>query len=135
MNKVRDDDVGYTRHVQQRLKSNPGSEDARLPPNEGSDGLVTKLYGACLESFQSILQATRSEVAVQLHSDVLQEEVGKLFLWGESFKSGELDKALAFASGLHEIVLTKFVNITRLLLGKKCRCNGEKALSQSKVDS
>lgn len=115
--------IGHMRHVHQWLESNPNAWDCSdLPPGHDDGGLATKLYGACLEMLQSLCQSSQAQKTLQGHTHVLREELGKLFLWGESLRSGELDKALAFAEGLQEIVLKKFTEIGRLLLGENAEC-------------
>ena len=123
MNKEQAGNVGHMRYVQQWLKSNPPAwDESHLPPDQENGGLATKLYGTCLEMLQSLCQPSPAQNPSQAHTHVLREELGKLFLWGESLRSGDLDKALAFADGLQEIVLKKFTEIGRLLLGKNPKC-------------
>ena len=115
--------AGHMHYVHQWLKSNPDAwDDSDLPRDQEDGGLATKLYSACLEMLQSLCHPSPAQESLQAHTHVLREELGKLFLWGESLRSGELDKALAFAEGLQEIVLRKFIEIGRLLLGKNSEC-------------
>lgn len=113
---------GHMHHVHQWLESNPNAWDnSGLPPDHEHGGLAAKLYGACLKMLQSLCQSSAAHL-LHGHTHVLREELGKLFLWGESLRSGELDKALAFSEGLQEIVLKKFMEIGRLLLSEATEC-------------
>ena len=111
--------VGHMHYVHQWLRSNPTAwDDSDLPPDQADGSLVTKLYRASLEMLRSLCQPSPAQKSLQAHTHIIREELGKLFLWGESLRPGELEKALAFAEGLQEIVLKIFMEIGRLLLGK-----------------
>ena len=133
MTKEQAGNVGHMHYVHQWLKSNPTAwDDSDLPPDQEDGGLATKLYSACLEMLQSLCQPSSAQESLQAHTHVFREELGKLFLWGESFRSGELDRALAFAEGLQELVLKKFMEIGRLLLGKNSECTRVRLVFNSK---
>ena len=77
------------------------------------DGLAMKLYCMCLDIIQGICQQRSS---IRGPTELLREELGKLYLWGESFGPGQLDKALNHAEDLRTVVIKALQQIGKLLL-------------------
>ena len=88
------------------------------------DGLAMKLYRLCLEVLRDICQQkitlTWAKPSQGL-THVLKDELGKLYLWGEGFATGELDKALNHAEDLRRVVFKTLKQIGQPLLQCKSR--------------
>ena len=97
--------------------SGPIANDA--PPLDGEDeqGFVGRLYGLCLRKLQTFHRQQRD--ISKSRSNVLRECLGRLYLWGEPFGSGDLDKALGQSDELRENVLERLGRIGKLLLRSK----------------
>ena len=83
------------------------------------DGLAMKLYRSCLDIMQEICQQRASsgvERSLRGHAEALREELGKLYLWGEIFAPGQLDKTLNHAEDLRTVVIKALQQIGKLLL-------------------
>ncbi|KAL9607427.1 MAG: hypothetical protein Q9167_007662, partial [Letrouitia subvulpina] len=83
------------------------------------DGLAMKLYRTCLDIIQEICQQRVplvGERSLRGPTELLREELGKLYLWGESFTPGQLDKTLNHAEDLRTVVIKALQQIGKLLL-------------------
>ena len=97
--------------------SGPTANEA--PPLDGEDeqGFVGRLYGLCLRELQDFHRQQRD--IPESRSNLLRECLGRLYLWGEPFGSGDLDKALGQSVELRDNVLERLGRIGKLLLRSK----------------
>ena len=90
---------------------------AAAPNDVNQTGLAACLYDHCLRALQHIYRQERSREAPRKHcATCLRECFGKLFLWGDSLMTRDLDKALAQCDDLNRSILTQLLDIGRLLL-------------------
>ena len=83
---------------------------------ECEEGFVSRFYGTCLQEFRHLCRQGQRGYAPGPRSYLLKEELGKLYLWGEMFGPGELDKALSVSEELRDSVLDLLVNLGELVL-------------------
>ena len=118
-----DDRKGF---MQQWLDSNesPPINFARTCAGErGADreeGFASCFYSTCLREFQRLCRQEQKGYVHGSRSYLLKEELDKLYMWGESFGPGELDKALEVSEELRDSVLDLLVNLGELLICGKC---------------
>ena len=80
------------------------------------EGLASRFYSTCLREFQQLCRQERKRYAHGSRSYLLKEELDKLYMWGESFGPGELDKALDESDELRDNVLDLLVNLGELVI-------------------
>ena len=86
------------------------------------EGFASQFYSMCLRGFQQLCRQVQEGYASGARSYLLKEELGKLYLWGESFSPGELDKALDEYEEIRDNVLDLLVNLGELIIrGKNSR--------------
>ena len=86
------------------------------------EGFASQFYSTCLQGFKQLCRQELEGYARGAQSYLLREELGKLYLWGESFNPGELDKALDEYEDLRDNVLDLLVNLGELVIrGKTSR--------------
>ncbi|KAI9810424.1 MAG: hypothetical protein M1832_001351, partial [Thelocarpon impressellum] len=76
-------------------------------------GFAETLYQACLELFAQLwreILATPRWPADR-PKDVLKQSLGRLYLWGEGFEQGRLDKCLEHSDDLRDDVLDLLTEI------------------------
>ena len=73
--------------------------------HEHNQGLANRLYLLSLEGLQHICRQKQSTSWPDSKLSTLKEELGKLYLWGEAFENGRLDKALERNEDLRDTVL------------------------------
>ena len=118
-------DDGRQFMLQQWLDTNePISADfARTCAGERSidreEGFASRFYSTCLRGFQKLCRQEQKVYAPGSRSYLLKEELGKLYLWGESFGPGELDKALGESEELRDNVLDLLANFGELVIRGK----------------
>ena len=111
---------GRSNHVLQWLDAHASGLIANdAPPLDGEDeqGFVGRLYELCLRELQDFHRQQRD--ISESRSKVLRECLGRLYLWGEPFGSGGLDKALGQSDELRDNVLERLGHIGKLLLRSK----------------
>lgn len=86
---------------------------------EEDQGFAARLYWACLRVLGHLCGQAKDRLSSTLRPLLLKEELGKLYLWGESFGLGELDDALDHADDLRNIVLNLLGDVGRSLLRGK----------------
>ena len=114
------EDDGRRNHLLRWLDthaSGPIANDAPPLKAEDEQGFVGRLYGLCLRELQGFHRQQRD--ISKSRSNVLRECLGRLYLWGEPFGSGDLDKALGQCDELRDNVLERLVYIGKLLLRSK----------------
>ncbi len=91
------------------------------PPAVGEDeqGFAGRLYQSCFRILQDFYRQERDQGSSSSHSATLRECVGRLYLWGEPFGVGELDKALRQSNELRDNVLERLGHIEKLALRGK----------------
>lgn len=88
--------------------SNTGLEAQKI------DGAVS-LYDECLKYF-SALSRSKFTVYVRARRIVMQESLGKLFLWGEDFRDGKLVVILTHSIDLRDSVLRLLIALASALI-------------------
>ena len=101
----------------------PGKTATLHPDDQYEQGLASCLYLGCINILKFICGSASKTSSGDDHVTVelkeLREELGKLFLWGESLSDGSLDKALDQSDELRITVLTLLRDVAdRLLVGK-----------------
>ena len=115
-----DEDDGRSNYMLQWLDAHASGPVANnAPPLDGEDeqGFVGRLYGLCLRELQDFQHQQRN--ISKSRSNVLGECLGRLYLWGEPFGSGYLDKALGQSDELRDNVLERLGHIGKILLRSK----------------
>lgn len=101
--------------------SNTGDDDG-TPSRDSEEGFVARLYNHCLCALQYILKTERIKSPSSSRSSSLGECLGRLFLWGDAFDVGQLDRALDQSDEMKLNVLEQLARIGKLLLrGKRSR--------------
>ena len=80
------------------------------------EGFASRFYSTCLRELQRLCRQEQKGYAHGSRSYLLKEELDKLYMWGESFVPGELDKALDESEELRDNVLDLLVNLGELLI-------------------
>ena len=88
-----DEDLGFT------------AADVEPDHNECNQGLATRLYQLSRDGLQQLCRQNRTAPRLKSTLSALREELGKLYLWGEAFENGKLDKALELSDDLRDTVL------------------------------
>ena len=70
-----------------------------------NQGLATRLYRLGRQGLQNLCRQKRNIPQLDSSQSALREELGKLYLWGEAFENGDLDKALEQSEDLRNTVL------------------------------
>ncbi len=83
------------------------------------EGFASRFYSTCLRGFQQLCRQEKKGYAPGSRSYLLKEELGKLYLWGEGFAPGELDKALGESEEVRDNVLDLLVNLAELIIHGK----------------
>ena len=82
-------------------------------------GLTEILYIDCLDLFTMLSNKPELSILPPASRRLLQEQAGRLYLWGEGFLNGKLDIIWKSSSSLH-ITVTKFLaTIARILINRK----------------
>ena len=68
-------------------------------------GLATRLYQLGRQGLQQLCRQDRCVPRLSSSQSALREELGRLYLWGEAFEDGKLDKALEQSEDLRDTVL------------------------------
>ncbi len=105
--------------MQQWLVANASSSPSylRVTTKETEDeGFAARLYTCCLYVFRYLCEQEAKIASTRTRSLALKEELGKLYLWGQAFGAGELDRALEQSDDLRETVLKLLGDIGQLVL-------------------
>lgn len=70
-----------------------------------NQGLATRLYRLGRHGLQQLCRQKKTTPGLDRSQSALREELGKLYLWGEAFENGNLDKALEQSEDLRDTVL------------------------------
>ena len=90
-----------------------------LANGEEDPGIATRLYTLCLYVLRQICRQEQCKSLSANGISTLKEELGKLYLWGEAFKNGKLDRALEYSDEVRDTVLESLGDIGRILLRGK----------------
>ena len=93
------------------------AKDAAPAGSEDDQEFVGRLYELCLRALQDFYRQQRD--GSKSRSNVLRECLGRLYLWGEPFSVGDLDKALRQSDELRDDVFEHLNHIGKLLLRSK----------------
>ena len=77
---------------------------------------ATRLYSLCLRLLLFLCQQEHTVPAKSYGVPQLKEELGKLYLWGEAFRHGKLDRALEYSDDVRGNVLDSLGSIGKILL-------------------
>ena len=84
-------------------------------------GIAARLYSLCLHVLRQVCRQGERGSSSGNGTYMLKEELGKLYLWGQAFGDGKLDRALEYSDEVRGNVLESLGDIGRLLLrGKIC---------------
>ena len=89
------------------------ASQANFPPRIGE-----KLYSDCVALFSAVCHEHTSELC-QSNGGSLKEALGRLYLWGEGFRDGQLDVILATSPYLRVNVLKLLAKVGGLLSTSK----------------
>ena len=79
--------------------------DVEPDQDEYSQGLATRLYQLGRQGLQQLCRRKEKIPRLNLSQSALREELGRLYLWGEAFENGKLEKALEQSEDLRDTVL------------------------------
>ena len=107
-------------HIQQWLDDATSASEV---PNETSingpeQGLATRLHLRCLHLLRCMYERERDSTS-RSQAATLKRELGRLYLWGESFAAGCLDRALEQSDGLRDTILGLLCAMGELLIRGK----------------
>ena len=91
--------------------------DKTLKHDDDEDqNFAARLYSLCLHLLLSLCQREQNIPSKRQKVSNLKEELGKLYLWGEAFRSGKLDRALEYSDDVRANVLDSLGDIGKILL-------------------
>ena len=90
-----------------------------LVNGENDLGLAARLYSLCLRVLRQICRQEQYNSSSRNSISKPKEELGKLYLWGQAFRDGKLDRALEYSDEVRGNVLELLGHIGRLLLRGK----------------
>ena len=99
--------------------SGPIRFDGTSFDGEDDQGFAARLYHLCLRGLQDFYRQERDKRSHESRSTILRECRAKLYLWGEYFGVGELDRALEGSNELRDKVLERLCHVGKLLLRRK----------------
>ena len=109
--------IGKDDRTQAWLHANP-----YISANTKDDlGIAARLYSLCLHVLRQLCRQGERGSSCGNGTSMLKEELGKLYLWGQAFEDGKLDRALEYSDKVRSNVLESLGDIGGLLLrGKIC---------------
>ena len=118
MRDMSDSNSGHSRkeHILQWLSANdsgPTENDGTPVGGKDEQGFAGRLYELCLRALQVFY---RQESRSSSRSSILKQYLERLYLWGEPFGVGELDRALGQSDELRDNVIECLSRIGLLLL-------------------
>ena len=107
-------------HVQQLLDDPTSASEVpdETLINAPEQGLATRLHLFCLHLLRCMYERERDSTS-RSQAVTLKRELGRLYLWGESFADGRLDRALEQSDGLRDTILGLLCAIGELLIRGK----------------
>ena len=113
---------GRNNYIRQWLDAGPSgpvANNAAPAGDEDDQGFAGRLYHLCLSALQDFYRQQRDQPSSESRLNVLRECLGRLYLWGEPFGIGELDKALRQSDELRDMVLERLTHVGKLVLRSK----------------
>ena len=113
---------GHGDYLQQWLESDTSDgieERGTSAENENHQGFAARLYHLCLYALKYIQKEEHVKSSGSHRSVSFRECLVALYLWGDSFSTGELDKALDQSDDMKESVLEQLARIGKLVLRGK----------------
>lgn len=110
------------RYLQDWLQSNSSNvvtTNGHPAPGEDNDGIAAQLYTMCQHLLKYICTQYQKSSPERLQTQLLKEELTKLYLWAQDYGNGELDAALEYSDDTHCVVLAVLEDIAQLLLRGK----------------
>ena len=118
----RDVSVSANKYMLHWLYDGPSQSEnlVEIPGEHENDvGLSTRLYRLCLDVLRHVLCRERFKGRPKHNSTALEICLGKLYLWGDEFRIGDLDQALDQSDDLKGCVLEQLVYVGELLIRGK----------------
>lgn len=84
--------------------------------NDNDQSFAARLYSLCLRLLRYLCQQEQNDPSKRHRVSSLKEELGRLYLWGEAFANGKLDRALEYSDDVRGNVLESLRDIAKLLL-------------------
>ena len=98
------------------LYSSPGFNETLNTNDDEDQDFATRLYSLCLSLLLLLCQREQNIPSKRSKVANLKEELGKLYLWGEAFRSRKLDRALEYSNDVRGNVLDSLGDIGKILL-------------------
>jgi hypothetical protein len=93
--------------------------------NFAESGIAEDLYCACFDGLRYVCRELNRDNKLSARgAQKLQEDLGRLLLWGNGFRHGKLDKALNTSDSLKTDILTILQSIANLLIRTKAYGQG-----------
>lgn len=96
--------------------ASPEPKETSSDNNDSHQGFAARLYSLCLRLLRYLCQQDQNDSSKRHRVSSLKEELGKLYLWGEAFGNGKLDRALEYSDDVRGNVLESLRDIAKLLL-------------------
>lgn len=94
----------------------PEPDETSSDNNDNDQGFAARLYSLCLRLLRYLCQQEQIDSPKRSRVSGLKEELGRLYLWGEAFGNGKLDRALEYSDDVRGSVLESLMDIAKLLL-------------------
>ena len=96
--------------------ASPEPNETSSDNNDNDQGFATRLYSLCLRLLRYLCKQEQNDSSKRHRVSSLREELGRLYLWGEAFGNGKLDRALEYSDDVRGNVLESLRDIAKLLL-------------------
>ena len=93
---------------------------------DAHETFASRFYHCCVASFRDFCQDQEQQTDADALNSNLRDELARFYMWGEYFKDGELDVALAPSEGL----ASKVISLLRAIGKRLLRCNIHRAFHQ-----
>lgn len=88
--------------------------------SEDDENFASFLYESCLNLFKELSkESSRLSAFSSTERRHLEESLGRLFLWGDGFGEGRLDRLLGQSIDLRDTILRFIAGIGRILTGSE----------------
>ena len=111
------EDKDYTAEWLSTNHETPSGSSCDIP--DAHETFAARLYHCCVASFRDFCQFRERQNDTVILKSNLRDELARLYMWGEYFKDGELDIALA----LSEELASKVISILSAIGKRLLRCN------------
>ena len=93
-----------------------GRDETLGDSDDDDQGFAARLYSLCLRLLRCLCRQEKNIPSKRHRAFTLKEELGRLYLWGEAFGNGKLDRALEYSDDVRRNVLDSLGDIGKLLL-------------------